>query len=139
MDFGGSSTNATANTATATAAANDEELESKLRAAFALRESKEHEQRDLVNATLKAESAKLRRGWGLSQVTGGMGAGAAVGVGGAPLMGPLPPMEEASVRKKRLDGVAKQLREVEKGAAERAKLRKIAERGRDMVRFFFTF
>ena len=53
---------------------NSKELDAKLRAAFALRESKEHEQRDLVNATLKAENAKLRRSWGFSQVTTG-GAG----------------------------------------------------------------
>ena len=111
--------------------AKNEEIESKVRAAFALRESKEHEQRDLVNATLKAENAKLRRGWGLSLITtatGGVGA-----TGGQMFVAGMPPLEETSARKKRLDMIAKQLKDPEKGAAERMKLRKIAEKGRDVV------
>lgn len=110
--------------------AKNEEIEGKLRAAFALRESKEHEQRDLVNATLKAENAKLRRGWGLSQVTT---AGGGVGAGGQMFLPGMPPLEEASARKKRLETISKQLKDVEKGAAERMKLKKIAEKGRDVV------
>ena len=109
------------------------ELDAKLRAAFALRESKEHEQRDLVNATLKAENAKLRRSWGFSQVTTG---GAGGGAGAAPVAippGMLPPLEEHSVRKKRLDGIAKQLREKERGAVDRAKWTKIAKKGKGLV------
>ncbi|KAL3766586.1 hypothetical protein ACHAWO_008260 [Cyclotella atomus] len=109
----------------------NEEIETKLRAAFALRESKEHEQRDLVNATLKAENAKLRRGWGLSQVTSaGGGVGAA---GGQMFMAGLPPLEDATARKKRLEIISKQLKDVEKGAAERMKMRKIAEKGREVI------
>ena len=124
-DFGAAKDSANA------ANSKNDEVESKLRAAFALRESKEHEQRDLVNATLKAESAKLRRGWGLSQVTsvaGGVGAG-----GGQIFVAGMPPLEEASVRKKRLEAISKQLKDVEKGASERIKLKKIAEKGRDFV------
>lgn len=111
--------------------AKNEEVESKVRAAFALRESKEHEQRDLVNATLKAENAKLRRGWGLSLITtatGGVGA-----TGGQMFVAGMPPLEEASAKKKRLELVAKQLKDPEKGAAERIKMKKIAEKGRDVV------
>jgi len=146
LDFGSSSsqsaggnraanTGGNANPNASGGGATSDELESKLRAAFALRESKEHEQRDLVNATLKVENAKMRRSWGLSQVTGASVAGSAgAGMGGAPMMGMLPPLEEASARKKRLDGVAKMLKDVEKGAEERLKLRKLADRGRDMVR-----
>lgn len=127
IDFGASKDSS--NTATSS---KNEEIESKLRAAFALRESKEHEQRDLVNATLKAENAKLRRGWGLSQVTSASGG---VGAAGGQMMfvAGMPPLEESSVRKKRLEVIAKQLKDVEKGAAERMKLRTIAEKGRDMV------
>ena len=112
---------------------NSKELDAKLRAAFALRESKEHEQRDLVNATLKAENAKLRRSWGFSQVTTG---GAGGGAGAAPMAippGMLPPLEEHSVRKKRLDGIAKQLREKERGAVDRAKWTKISKKGKGLV------
>mmetsp|Transcript_22112 Transcript_22112/g.44871 ORF Transcript_22112/g.44871 Transcript_22112/m.44871 type:complete len:469 (-) Transcript_22112:235-1641(-) len=145
LDFGSSSsqsaggnraanTGGNANPNASGGGATSDELESKLRAAFALRESKEHEQRDLVNATLKVENAKMRRSWGLSQVTGASVAGSAgAGMGGAPMMGMLPPLEEASARKKRLDGVAKMLKDVEKGAEERLKLRKLADRGRDMI------
>mmetsp|Transcript_23166 Transcript_23166/g.49567 ORF Transcript_23166/g.49567 Transcript_23166/m.49567 type:complete len:506 (+) Transcript_23166:32-1549(+) len=128
IDFGSSNSDGNA----ATAAKNDE-IESKLRAAFALRESKEHEQRDLVNATLKAENAKLRRGWGFSQVTGAGGAGVGAAAGAAPMAGMLPPLEEASVRKKRLEGIAKQLREKEKGAADRARWMKIALKGKGLI------
>ena len=106
-----------------------------LRAAFALRESKEHEQRDLVNATLKAENSKLYRGWGFTPAVSGAGmmmgvTTPMVGAGGA-----LPPFEEASVRKKRLDGIVKRLRDKEKCLVERAKWTKIAERGKELVRF----
>ena len=123
LDFGSRQSN---NTSSAAAARNDE-IDSKLHATFTLRESKEHEQRALVNATLKAENAKLRRGWGFSQVTG------VGGVGGTAAM--LPPLEEAPVRKKRLDGIAKQLRDKEKGATDRAKWTKIAQSGKDLVSF----
>jgi len=108
------------------AARKTDEIEAKLRAAFALRESKEHEQRDLVSATLKAENAELRSGWGFSQV------------GAAPMAGMQPPKEEASIRKKRLDGIAKQLREKEKGAADRAKWTNIARRGKGLVSHIFA-
>lgn len=111
--------------------ANGEELENKLRAAFALRDPKEHEQRDLVNATLKAENAKLSRSWGFSQVTSGSGVGG--GVGQMPPPGLLPPMETAQERKKRLDGIAKQLREKEKGASDRAKWTQISKKGKGLV------
>ena len=125
IDFGAAKDSGNVDTA------KNEEVESKLRAAFALRESKEHEQRDLVNATLKAENAKLYRGWGLSQITSaGGGAGAA---GGQMFVAGLPPLEEASARKKRLESIAKQLKDVEKGAVERITLRKISEKGRDVV------
>lgn len=110
--------------------AKNEEIEGKLRAAFALRESKEHEQRDLVNATLKAENAKLRRAWGLSQVTS---TGGGVGAGGQMFVLGMPSLEESSSRKKRLEVISKQLKDKEKGAAERLKLRKVAENGRDFV------
>ncbi|KAL9191092.1 hypothetical protein ACHAXT_000798 [Thalassiosira profunda] len=114
--------------------AKSEEIDAQLRAAFALRESKEHEQRDLVNATLKAENAKLRRGWGFSQVAGVGAGGAGVGgMAGGAAPGMLPPLEEASARKKRLDGIAKQLREKEKGAADRAKWHKIAQKGKGLI------
>ena len=125
IDFGASKDSGNVDTA------KNEEVESKLRAAFALRESKEHEQRDLVNATLKAESTKLYRGWGLSQITstaGGVGA-----AGGQMFVAGMPPLEEATVRKKRLETIAKQLKDVEKGAVERMTLRKIAEKGREVV------
>ena len=125
IDFGSSSQS---NSNDTTVVARNEEIDSKLRAAFALRESKEHEQRDLVNATIKAENAVLRRVWGFSQA----------GVPAAPQMmvGMLPPLEEASARKKRLDGVAKQLREKEKGAVDRVKWTKIAKKGKGLVRSF---
>ena len=119
IDFGSSSDNAKSDET------KNDELDAKLRAAFALRESKEHEQRDLVNATLKAENVKLRRSWGFSQVTT---AGAAL----AP-PGMLPPMEDTSTRKKRLDRIAKQLRENERGAADRAKWIKISKKGKSLV------
>ncbi|KAL3784876.1 hypothetical protein HJC23_012479 [Cyclotella cryptica] len=123
IDFGASNT-----TGSAAASSKNEEIDAKLRAAFALRESKEHEQRDLVNAFLKAENAKLRRGWGLSQVTSA--GGGLVGAAGGQMFAPgLPPLEEASARKKRLESISKQLRDVEKGAADRMKLKRIAERG----------
>lgn len=110
---------------------NDEKIESMLRAAFALRESKEHEQRDLVNATLKAENSKLYRSWGFTPE-----GGAGMGMGGPPMMGVLPPFEEASIRKKRLDGIARQLRDKEKSASERARWTRIAEKGKELVRSF---
>ena len=115
--------------------AKDEELENKLRAAFALRESKEHEQRDLVNAALKAENAKLSRSWGFSQVTSGsgVGGGGGAGVGQMPPPGMLPPMETAQDRKKRLDGIAKQLRQKEKGALDRSKWTQISKKGKGLV------
>ena len=111
----------------------DEKINSMLRAAFALRESKEHEQRDLVNATLQAENSKLYRGWGFTPAVSGAGM---MGVT-TPMVGggALPPFEEASVRKKRLDGIVKQLRDKEKCLVERAKWTKIAERGKELVRF----
>ncbi|KAL7547841.1 hypothetical protein ACHAWF_011121 [Thalassiosira exigua] len=110
-----------------------DEVDAKLRAAFALRESKEHEQRDLVNATLKAENATLRRGWGLSQVIGGGALGGAAAGAAAPMAGMLPPLEEASTRKKKLDAIAKQLREKEKGAPDRDKWSKIAQKGKSLA------
>ena len=115
--------------------ANGEELENKLRAAFALRDPKEHEQRDLVNATLKAENAKLSRSWGFSQVTSGsgVGGGGGAGVGQMPALGMLPPMETAQDKKKRLDGIAKQLREKEKGASDRSKWTQISKKGKGLV------
>ena len=113
--------------------ANGEELENKLRAAFALRDPKEHEQRDLVNAALKAENAKLSRSWGFSQVTSSSGVGGGAGVGQMPPPGLLPPMETAQDRKKRLDGIAKQLREKEKGASDRAKWTQISKKGKGLV------
>jgi hypothetical protein len=103
-------------------------IEANLRAAFALRESKEHEQRDLVNATLKAENSKLHRSWGFTPSAAGAGMG-----GGAP-PGVLPPFEEASNRKKRLDGIAKQLKDKEKCSTERAKWTQIAKKGKELVR-----
>lgn len=125
IDFGSSSDSAKGDET------KNDELDAKLRAAFALRESKEHEQRDLVNATLKAENAKLRRVWGFSQVTtAGSGAGAA---GPMAPPGMLPPMEDASSRKKRLDRIAKQLRENERGAVERSKWIKISKKGKGLV------
>lgn len=131
IDFGSSQ----ANTADGAKDVSNEEIHAKLRAAFALRESKEHEQRDLVNATLKAENAKLRRGWGLSQVTGAGGAGSTVGgaPGAATLAGVLPPLETVAIRKKRLDGIAKQLREKEKGAVDRVAWKKIARKAKSLV------
>lgn len=99
------------------------EIDTKLRAAFALRESKEHEQRDLVNASIKAENTKLRRSWGLSYAGGIM-----------PQMAmALPPLETSNVRKRRLDGVAKQLRDTERGAMDRERWVQIAKDGRDMI------
>lgn len=99
------------------------EIDTKLRAAFALRESKEHEQRDLVNASIKAENTKLRRSWGLSYAGGIM-----------PQMAmALPPLETSTVRKRRLDGIAKQLRDTERGAMDRERWVQIAKDGRDMI------
>ena len=103
-------------------------IDARLRAAFALRESKEHEQRDLVNATLKAESSKARRGWGLSQVASGGSAHPATTIWGT-----LPPLEEASTRKRRLDVIVRQLRDRERGAADRARWTKIAMEGRKLI------
>lgn len=137
VDFGSGGDAAEEGKGAAAAAARDDGgIDAKLRAAFALRESKEHEQRDLVNATLKAENAKLRRGWGLSQVTGAGAGGAGSAVGGAApgaVAGMLPPLEENSVRKKKLEGIVKQLREKEKGATDRAKWAKIAQKGKILV------
>ena len=100
-----------------------DEIDTKLRAAFALRESKEHEQRDLVNASIKAENTKLRRSWGLSYAGGIM-----------PQMAmALPPLETSTVRKRRLDGIAKQLRDTERGAMDRERWVQIAKDGRDMI------
>ena len=131
IDFGSSSQSKSASDG-GTAARNDE-IDAKLRAAFALRESKEHEQRDLVNATLKAENAVLRRTWGFSQVTAAGAGGVGAAAGAVPMAGMLPPMEEASARKKRLEGIAKQLREKEKGATNRAKWTKIAQKGKGLI------
>ncbi|EED95199.1 predicted protein [Thalassiosira pseudonana CCMP1335] len=110
----------------------DDDIDTKLRAAFALRESKEHEQRDLVNATLKAENAKLRRGWGFSQANSA-GGGVVGATGGQMFAAGLPPLEEAAVRKKRLEAVSKQLKDAEKGAGERVKLQLIAKKGKDLI------
>ncbi len=107
---------------------NTTDVDAKLRAAFALRESKEHEQRDLVNATLKAENVKLRRGWGFS-----LGEGGAAAAG--QYAGLLPPLEDAASRKKRLENIAKQLKDEEKGADERKKWKKTAKKAKDMVSF----
>jgi hypothetical protein len=129
VDFGGGGGVGQANDGGggARAAAPSDGIDVRLRAAFALRESKEHEQRDLVNATLKAESLRVRRGWGLSQVAGGS-APPATTMGGA-----LPPLEEASARKRRLEGIARQLRDRERGAADRARWTKIAREGRNLI------
>jgi hypothetical protein len=116
----------------------DDDIDTKLRAAFALRESKEHEQRDLVNATLKAENAKLRRGWGFSQANSA-GGGVVGATGGQMFAAGLPPLEEAAVRKKRLEAVSKQLKDAEKGAGERVKLQLIAKKGKDLVRWYYQF
>lgn len=107
---------------------NNTDVDAKLRAAFALRESKEHEQRDLVNATLKAENVKLRRGWGFS-----LGEGGAAAAG--QYAGLLPPLEDAASRKKRLENIAKQLKDEEKGADERRKWKKTAKKAKEMVSF----
>jgi len=104
---------------------NDAEVDAKLRAAFALRESKEHEQLDLVNATLKAENVKLRRGWGFSLGEGATAAGQFAGV--------LPPLEDTVTRKKRLEVIAKQLKDEEKGADEKKKWKIIAKKGKELV------
>jgi len=106
---------------------NAADVDAKLRAAFALRESKEHEQRDLVNATLKAENVKLRRGWGFSLGEGGAAAAA------GQFAGLLPPLEDAASRKKRLENISKQLKDEEKGADERKKWKKIAKKGKELV------
>jgi hypothetical protein len=105
---------------------NAADVDAKLRAAFALRESKEHEQRDLVNATLKAENVKLRRGWGFS-----LGEGGAAAAG--QFAGLLPPLEDAASRKKRLENISKQLKDEEKGADDRKKWKKIAKKGKELV------
>ncbi|KAL7434805.1 hypothetical protein ACHAXM_004273 [Skeletonema potamos] len=106
---------------------NAADVDAKLRAAFALRESKEHEQRDLVNATLKAENVKLRRGWGFSLGEGGAAAAA------GQFAGLLPPLEDAASRKKRLENISKQLKDEEKGADERKKWKKIAKKGKELI------
>jgi hypothetical protein len=123
-DFGGGGQSSGAGIATASS----DGIDARLRAAFALRESKEHEQRDLVNATLRAENSRMRRGWGLSQVAGGAGHASTMMMAGIP-----PPLEEASARKRRLDGIARQLRDRERGAADRVKWAKIAREGRDLL------
>mmetsp|Transcript_11226 Transcript_11226/g.22405 ORF Transcript_11226/g.22405 Transcript_11226/m.22405 type:complete len:481 (+) Transcript_11226:65-1507(+) len=105
---------------------NTTDVDAKLRAAFALRESKEHEQRDLVNATLKAENVKSRRGWGFS-----LGEGGAAAAG--QYAGLLPPLEDAASRKKRLEHIAKQLKDEEKGADERKKWKKIAKKAKELI------
>ena len=104
------------------------DVDAKLRAAFALREFKEHEQRDLVNATLKAEQVSLRRSWGFSLGEGGAAAA------GQQYAGLLPPLEDAASRKKRLENISKQLKDEEKGADERKKWKKIAKKGKELVR-----
>lgn len=116
-----------------------EEVDSKLRAAFSLRDSKEHEQLDLVNATLKAHNAKLRRGWGFSSVSTfgnnthiSAGGGAAAAANPMALM--LPPLEQTSARKKWLNGIASQLRDAKRGSSDRVKLKSKAERARYLVR-----
>eukprot|EP01082_Thalassiosira_pseudonana_P012401 g11211.t1 g11211 contig5:378673-379988(-) len=110
----------------------DDDIDTKLSAAFALRESEEHEQRDLVNVTLKAENAKLRRGWGFSQANSA-GGGVVGATGGQMFAAGLPRLEEAAVRKKWLEAVSKQLKDAEKGAGERVKLKLIAEKGKDLI------
>lgn len=122
IDFGSSAANANEDDGNS----NDAEVDAKLRAAFALRESKEHEQRDLVNATLKAENVKLRRGWGFC-----LGEGSAAA--GQQFAGLLPPLEDAVSRKKRLEVISKQLKDEEKGADERKKWKKISKKGRGLV------
>lgn len=111
---------------------NTTDVDAKLRAAFALRESKEHEQRDLVNATLKAENVKLRRGWGFS-----LGEGGAAAAG--QYAGLLPPLEDAASRKKRLQNIAEQLKDQEKGADERKKWKKTAKKAKELVSFILEF
>lgn len=115
-----------------------EEVDSKLRAAFSLRDSKEHEQLDLVNATLKAHNAKLRRGWGFSSVSTfgnnthfSAGGGAAAAANPMALM--LPPLEQTSARKKWLNGIASQLRDAKRGSSDRVKLNSKAERARYLI------
>lgn len=122
IDFGSANANEGGDNNNAT------DVDAKLRAAFALRESKEHEQRDLVNATLKAENVKLRRGWGFS-----LGEGGAAAAG--QYAGLLPPLEDAASRKKRLENIAKQLKDEEKGADERRKWKKTAKKAKEMVSF----
>lgn len=132
IDFGSSAANANEDDGNS----NDAEVDAKLRAAFALRESKEHEQRDLVNATLKAENVKLRRGWGFCLGEGGAAAA------GQQFAGLLPPLEDAITRKKRLEVISKQLKDEEKGADERKKWKKIAKKGRGLVsnlRQFYSY
>ena len=132
VDFGGGGVGQQANDneggGARTTSSSSDGIDARLRAAFALRESKEHEQRDLVNATLKAESSKARRGWGLSQVASGGSAHPATTIWGT-----LPPLEEASARKRRLDVIARQLRDRERGAADRARWTKIAMEGRKLI------
>lgn len=115
-----------------------EEVDSKLRAAFSLRDSKEHEQLDLVNATLKAHNAKLRRGWGFSSVStfgnNGFSAGGGAAAAANPMTLMLPPLEQTSVRKKWLNGIASQLRDAERGSSDRVKLKSKAEKARYLVR-----
>ena len=117
-----------------------EEVDSKLRAAFSLRDSKEHEQLDLVNATLKAHNAKLRRGWGFSSVSTfgnnthfSAGGGAAAAANPMALM--LPPLEQTQLRKKWLNEIASQLkRDAERSSSDRVKLKSMAEKARHLVR-----
>lgn len=59
--------------------------------------------------------------------------------GGQMFAAGLPPLEEAAVRKKRLEAVSKQLKDAEKGAGERVKLKLIAEKGKDLVRWYYPF
>ena len=129
-DFGGGGHTSDANgvATSSSSSSSSDGIDARLRAAFALRESKEHEQRDLVNATLRAENTRMRRGWGLSQVAEGAGQSSAMMMAGM-----LPPLEEASARKRRLEGIARQLRDRERGAADRAKWAKIAMEGRDLL------
>ena len=57
-----------------------------------------------------------------------------VALGVPPLLaGMLPPFEKASVRKKKLDGIVKQLREKEKEVSDRAKWTKIGKKGLALV------
>lgn len=128
IDFGSSTANSNEGDDNNNNNNNTADVDAKLRAAFALRESKEHEQRDLVNTTLKAENVIFRRGWGFN-----LGEGGAAAAG--QYAGLLPPLEDAASRKKRLENIAKQLKDEEKGADERKIWKKIAKKGKELVSY----